>query len=65
MAKRKFDYSLKKNISKDTILAVQDSSNTVDGIIEVEIEKLIVNPYQPRIEIKEEALLELATSIKL
>ena len=65
MAKRKFDYGLKKNASKGTVLAVQYSGNRIDEIIEVEIEKLILNPYQPRIEMKEEALLELATSIKL
>ena len=65
MAKRKFDYSLKKNALKGTALAAQHSGSRVDGIIEVEIEKLIVNPYQPRIEMKMEALLELAASIKL
>lgn len=36
----------------------------VDTIIEVELDKIVVNPFQPRTHFNEESLVELANSIK-
>jgi ParB family chromosome partitioning protein len=44
--------------------AGQENSYNVDSVNEIEIEKIEVNPYQPRTNFNEEALSELASSIK-
>ncbi len=44
--------------------AGQENSYNVDSVNEIGIEKIEVNPYQPRTNFNEEALSELASSIK-
>lgn len=41
-----------------------NTSSLEDQIIEVELDKIVVNPHQPRRHFKNEELLELASSIK-
>ena len=58
-------FSAKKDVfdtenSKD----VTQKNKIADGILEVEIEKIVANPYQPRIEFDEKKLQELSNSIK-
>ena len=64
MAKRKIDYGMAKMVSQGAALTEHETETKHPGILEVEVDKLKVNPYQPRIQIAEESLLELSTSIK-
>ena len=64
MAKRKIDYGMAKVVSQGAALTEHEIETKKSGLLEVEVEKLKVNPYQPRIEIREESLIELSTSIK-
>jgi len=66
MAKKKINYSLAKKVSQKAAL-----TETIDKvllserkIVKVEVEKLIVNPFQPRISMNLAALNELAASIE-
>ncbi|MCF6350220.1 MAG: ParB/RepB/Spo0J family partition protein [Flavobacteriaceae bacterium] len=57
--------ALLKN-TNDDILSVQDknAAKLIGNIVEIDIDAIIVNPYQPRSFFNEEALRELANSIK-
>jgi len=57
--------ALLKNTNQD-ITTAQDKNaeKLVGSIVEIDIESIVVNPYQPRSYFKEEALRELANSIK-
>ena len=52
--------------TKDDIVSVKDENadKLVGNILEIELEAIAVNPFQPRTNFNEEALRELASSIK-
>ncbi len=52
--------------SKEDIISVKDENadKLVGNILEIELEAISVNPFQPRTNFNEEALRELASSIK-
>jgi len=55
-----------KGGNPDSTQKTEKTSEAVTGsIAEIDIDKIQVNPFQPRIEFEEEALLELSESIKL
>ena len=63
--KNDFDLSEKRereNITVDEIVKNKESAK--EGLLEVEIGKILANPYQPRTNFDEEKLKELANSIK-
>ena len=64
MAKKRINYDMAKIVSQGAALTEHEVETKSSGIAEVEVSKLQVNPYQPRIEIAEESLVELSASIK-
>lgn len=64
MAKKKINYDMAKIVSQGAALTEHEVESKSPGVSEVEVSKLLVNPFQPRIEIKEESLVELASSIE-
>ena len=52
--------------TKDDIISVKDkhADQLIGNIIEIELESIEVNPFQPRTNFQEESLKELASSIK-
>lgn len=64
MAKKKINYDMAKIVSQGAALTEHEVEPKSSGVSEVEVSKLLVNPFQPRIEIKEESLVELASSIE-
>lgn len=53
-----------KNDIRDDIIAKKTEDGFNQGVLEVDINKISANPYQPRIDFDEEKLKELADSIK-
>ena len=67
MAKATKKQALGRGLSallKDTSSNVKDNHDVVGNIIEVALETIQVNPYQPRTYFDEDSLSELATSIR-
>ena len=67
MAKATKKQALGRGLSallKDTSNNVRDNDDVVGNIIEVALETIQVNPYQPRTYFDEDTLSELATSIR-
>ena len=67
MAKATKKQALGRGLSallKDTSNNVRDNNDVVGNIIEVALETIQVNPYQPRTYFDEDSLSELATSIR-
>ena len=67
MAKATKKQALGRGLSallKDTSSNVKNNDNVVGNIIEVALETIQVNPYQPRTYFDEDSLSELATSIR-
>ncbi|MDC0870876.1 ParB/RepB/Spo0J family partition protein [Flavobacteriaceae bacterium] len=67
MAKATKKQALGRGLSallKDTSNNVRDNDDVVGNIIEVALETIQVNPYQPRTYFDEDSLSELATSIR-
>lgn len=67
MAKRKINYNLAKQAAGNAALTEQmisPTSHPKDSIRDIPIFELITNPYQPRIDIEEQQLKELALSIE-
>ena len=67
MAKATKKQALGRGLSallKDTSSNVKDNYDVVGNIIEVALETIQVNPYQPRTYFDEDSLSELATSIR-
>ncbi len=67
MAKATKKQALGRGLSallKDTSSNVKDNDDVVGNIIEVALETIQVNPYQPRTYFDEDSLSELATSIR-
>lgn len=66
MTRKKIDYSLAKKISQNAALTeqIQAVEKNPDTVVEIPVSKLMVNPYQPRIEMEPTALRELADSIE-
>ncbi len=67
MAKATKKQALGRGLSallKDTSSNVKNSDDVVGNIIEVALETIQVNPYQPRTYFDEDSLTELATSIR-
>ncbi len=57
--------ALLKNTNQDITTAQDKNADRLVGsIVEIEIDSIVVNPYQPRSYFNEEALRELANSIK-
>jgi len=57
--------ALLKNTSEDITSATdKNAAKLVGSIVEIEIDSIVVNPFQPRSYFNEEALQELANSIK-
>jgi ParB family transcriptional regulator, chromosome partitioning protein len=52
-------------VGVSAVAAEQPSSGPVSGIAEIPIEQIEVNPFQPRTHFDEDALLELAESIRV
>jgi len=54
-----------QSAEKDFSLSKDDSSSQILGpVFQIEVEKIVLNPYQPRKEFDQEALRELAVSIR-
>lgn len=51
-------------VVKKTKDSIEENKNN-NGVLEVDIERVLVNPYQPRLEFDEKKLQELANSIKV
>ena len=67
MAKKRIDYNLAKKAAGNAALTEQITTSTTgskDSIKDILISELIVNPYQPRIEMDVTQLKELALSIE-
>jgi len=67
MAKATKKQALGRGLSallKDTSNNVRDNNDVIGNIIEVALETIQVNPYQPRTYFDEDSLSELATSIR-
>lgn len=66
MQRKKIDYSLAKKISQSAALTeqLQAIDKNPETVVEIPLSRLIVNPYQPRIEMELESLRELAESIE-
>jgi ParB-like partition proteins len=67
MAKATKKQALGRGLSallKDTSNNVRDNDDVIGNIIEVALETIQVNPYQPRTYFDEDSLSELATSIR-
>lgn len=61
--KRALGKGLSSLMAMDSVQSdVQDHKN--DGYIELPLEKIVVNPFQPRVDFDEESIKELAESIK-
>ena len=58
-----FDLGEKFERTKDDIREKEENLSE-GGVVDVDVEKIIANPYQPRIEFDENKLQELANSIK-
>lgn len=65
-SKEQFPFSNAKNIlNKGTMKERDNTDEKNGGILEVDIEKIVANPYQPRLEFDEKKLQELADSINV
>ncbi len=65
-SKEQFSFSNAKNIlNKGTMKERDNTDEKNGGILEVDIEKIVANPYQPRLEFDEKKLQELADSINV
>lgn len=57
--------SLIRPMKKEEVSSSQDNASTSDaGIMQVSVESIVANPYQPRTEFDEQALEDLKASIK-
>ena len=63
MAKKKIDYNLARQIANHAILQEKIDKND-KKVINIKLEQLLENPYQPRLNIDESKLQELADSIE-
>ena len=64
MAKRKIDLDKLKKAGKQAHLKHKPQTDGQDGALEIPLNKIVDNPYQPRIEMSEEELKELCDSIE-